>query len=922
MDKAVRALFNLHPGESRKLILFILLGLMWSIGTYGVFTLSEGMFLEHVGAKGLPLTYVLVSLSLCALSTLLLFGLRRFSIKRLLLLIVAFWMVVSMIALFLFPYAQHSTAFWYSFKVIGWIMPISTYICYWSFIDQYVDLQDGKRLFCLINSVTFLGDACGSGLISFVIGSWGFQGLMSFYALLLFLALPAIYYITRHLSPILEEHHDHSESRSSLSLMEIVRRVMRSRFTLYLLGFYFMMQLVAIVTEFRYMSCFDAQFGNLPEHHLAQFLGRCNMWIALGNVFMGLFAYSRLVRGMGVQNLVVIAPTFFLLLFSLCFWREGLSLAILGLIAREGMVYTFDDNNLNLLISGVPSKIKNQVRITVESFFEPFGMLFGALLLFFFQQQSVVLGFMMAAVACIIVMLLRFEYPKAIFSNLVASSIRFGKTALDWIPKKERRLFEFHLLSNLKSVDEPSCLLAFEYLLKMSNTSHLPRLLQQMNLFSIPSKLKAIELLGESPWATEPIVIEALERWRRMLSHPSVSSSIQFYFACHSLLRPERIAHNLDHEQLGLKAAAILTLKTAVQPTPLLLSLASEQLLQLLASKIDREICIGIEILGREKNPIHVAQLIPYLSHSSKSVHREAARAIARIADKSCCHYAEALIHHLISNREAEVCTLLLKALENIADPTTVRELILAAAHFKPQERCMLQRVVLNIPHVSEIVLLEILKNRFVHERCRLIAGKILARLKPIILKQQLFEIVNREIERAYFYIYHFETMRHQEGDLSILLNALETGYHVSIDFVIQLIGTASSLEECEVLSHTLRSRNQKLRAQAVETLQKTCHIKLFSILEPLIDARAFEKKLRHYLKRGFIPLKLTQLLDILAESPSLTDQMVAVWMKAKLQTSDWKELLHQKMQDNEEIFRHFAQELLEEAHETTQSHR
>ncbi|MBS0623763.1 MAG: MFS transporter [Verrucomicrobia bacterium] len=918
MDKAFRVLFNLRSGEGTKITLFILLGFLWSSSAYGVFTLSEGMFLESIGAQGLPVTYVLVALALCGLSTLLLFGLRRFSIKKLLSLLVLFWSVLTFGCALLFPYIHEHSLFWYAVKVIGWTMPISIYICYWSFIDQYVDLQDAKRLFCLINSVTFLGDACGAGLISFAMHYLGFQGLMFLYASILLMALPAIYLITRYLKPLLEEHHDHGERGVVLEFREVIKKVVRSPFTLYLLGFYFAMQLLAVVTEFNYMSYFDRLFSSSSEHHLVEFLGSCNMWIALGNMLVGVFAYSRLVRSVGVQNLVVIAPAFFFALFCLLFWKEGLSLAILGLVGREGMVYTFDDNNLNLLISGVPTKIKNQIRIAVESFFEPFGLLCGAALLFFLHRQTLYLGLLMAVIACVIVFLLRQQYPKAIFNNLVASSIRFDKTALDWIPKKEKKTFEYHLLSSLKSTDEPTRLLAFEYLLKMGNKRHLPRLLNQINVLGMPGKLKAIELLADSDWAIETSVVEQLERWRRVLPHPSVKSAIHFYFARHSLSRPEKMMQDLHHDHLGLRAAAILSFKTTPYQgqLPSLVSLASEKLQQLLESKIDNEICVGLEILGREKTTANMSQLLPYLQYPSKRVNKEAIRAISRIASPACSAYSSQLVQYLATHRDAEMCCLTLKALEKISDCSILKDLILATVHFRPNERQIVQKIVLNMPGVCETTLLELLQNRFIHERCRLMAGKILSRLNPATLKRHLFEIVQSEIERAYFYYYHLETLRHpthSEYDHSILLNALETGYHTVIDFVIQLIGAADALEECDVLTHGLRSRNKKLRAQAIEMLQKACSSKLFALLEPLIDERSSEKKLNHYLKRGFIPLKLTQLLDTMAFSPSLTDQIVAVWLKAKLDLPDWKELVRKKMQDREEIFHHFATELLEE---------
>jgi hypothetical protein len=108
-------------------------------------------------------------------------------------------------------------------------------------------------------------------------------------------------------------------------------------------------------------------------------------------------------------------------------------------------------------------------------------------------------------------------------------------------------------------------------------------------------------------------------------------------------------------------------------------------------------------------------------------------------------------------------------------------------------------------------------------DKSRLLAGKILGKKDRKALQRRLVVIVSREIERAYFYFYHAQMIQRQvpEYDLTILQQALSTSYHSIIDFIIQLLGVAGSLEECEVLSHTLRSQNRKIRAQAVESLEK-----------------------------------------------------------------------------------------------------
>ena len=49
--------------------------------------------------------------------------------------------------------------------------------------------------------------------------------------------------------------------------------------------------------------------------------------------------------------------------------------------------------------------------------------------------------------------------------------------------------------------------------------------------------------------------------------------------------------------------------------------------------------------------------------------------------------------------------------------------------------------------------------------------------------------------------------------------------------------------------------------------------------------------------------------------SSSRADQIVALAMKAQLKTPDWRSNLRKKLESDEEIFHHFASELLEGQH-------
>ena len=209
--------------------------------------------------------------------------------------------------------------------------------------------------------------------------------------------------------------------------------------------------------------------------------------------------------------------------------------------------------------------------------------------------------------------------------------------------------------------------------------------------------------------------------------------------------------------------------------------------------------------------------------------------------------------------------------------------------------------------------LLSMIKNPAIPDRCRLLAGQILGRLALPQLRANLSDIIRQEIERAYFYFYHYHTIQilNPEIDLSMLKDVLITGYHSVLDFIIQLLGVAGEVEDEELLSQSLRSRNPKVRSQVVEALEKTCEPSIFRLLQPLVDDIPYEEKIRHYVK-SHQPWSLISLLDKMSESSAQIDQIIAAAMKYHLDLPNWRASLRQQMSKQDEIFHHFAYELLD----------
>jgi hypothetical protein len=302
------------------------------------------------------------------------------------------------------------------------------------------------------------------------------------------------------------------------------------------------------------------------------------------------------------------------------------------------------------------------------------------------------------------------------------------------------------------------------------------------------------------------------------------------------------------------------------------------------------------------------------LKHPSPRVLRAAMLSIAELADAEDKVHIQLLLSQLSQTSDHQTRMACLRAIAKMCDSTHVRDIILSSLHFRPNERRLTEAIIIAMGLRTVPTLLIITKDQSLHDRCRMIAGRILGRLALPQLQANLYSVISTEIERAYFYFYHYQTIQkdNPDNDLQILKDGLLSGYHSVIDFIIQLLGVAGSVEDVELLARSLRSHNQKIHSQAVETLERSCPRRIFNLLEPLVGDRPDEEKIKVYFKGGRTPMTLAELLDHLQESPALVDQIISATLKAQLHLSGWQKSLRIQMETNDEIFHHFAYELLE----------
>ncbi len=907
--------------------MFACLAFLWSFAVTSGLKFADALFLIHVGAEHLPTVYIVTACIMIGIATILLRVFHVLSPGKIFTIALGLGVLFYIFAFICLQIniGTISDWLWYGLRIFGSILFAVCVTCFWTFVDQYHDLQDAKRLYSLFSSMIFLGVASTgfimrSGLIEFQPLTVGIVALLIF-------AIFWIRKIHREVKPVNDESDsDAYTTPSEHSFKTVLRSILQSRFTMLLMLGNFLTYVLLVITEYSYLSDFDQRFdathpsapGGEATATLTLFLGQLVTFVSLANLLFGLFIYSRLVKRFGSTSLLIVTPTILLITFSGWPLTDSLLFPILGYLVVEGTLYVVDDSNFNLMLNAVPSKVKYKIRVIIESFFEPFGMLTSAMLLSVGWIDSKILGLILSFVLLIVALSLQTRYFKAIYRNLSENAIHFQRSLQGWLwkmNKKEQKLAEHRLLAILNKGTHKDRLFAAEGLIAFDEPKIIPKILDKVDQLDARDKIQFIHMLAKSSYANDAEVLDILHAWAYDENEPLLRGTIHYYLAAQGLLHPDRVVHDLKSQDLLLRGAAILALKnlSSVQMTQNRAN-ADQHLQQLLNADSTDEMIMGIKIIGDDAQPYDVDVLIPYLKNPNLQIARAAANSIAQLADKYSQRVAPILIDQLELSKDNEVRLSCLRALGKMEDSSLVKPIISSSTHLRSNERRMVKDIIIKMGLKTVPALISLTKDSTLNHRCRLLAGRILGQLALPQLRANLAEILKKEIDRAYFYLHHYNTVQtlNPNTDLHILRDALLSSYHSVQDFIIQLLGVSGEIEDCELLARSMRSRNIKMRSQVVETLEKTCESPIYRLLQPLLADIPDTEKSAEYLRAGGRQLSLSELLDILSESSSQLDQIIAAMFKHRLNMPNWRSTLIRQLNSNEEIFHHFAYELLE----------
>ncbi|MDB6082103.1 MAG: putative lipoprotein, partial [Chlamydiia bacterium] len=291
-----------------------------------------------------------------------------------------------------------------------------------------------------------------------------------------------------------------------------------------------------------------------------------------------------------------------------------------------------------------------------------------------------------------------------------------------------------------------------------------------------------------------------------------------------------------------------------------------------------------------------------------------AAAALHECTDRHSMRHAKTILEEIKGRSDSEFRITCFKTLSKIGHTSLIKPMIALSTILRPNEARFLEKLIFDLGLKTVPAVVSILVDTDLPDRSRIVAGKTLAQLSLPQLNAHLPDVIRKEIERAYFYFYYAVELpaEYQGHDLFLLKEGLLSSFQSVIDFIIQLLGASKWIEDCELILFSLRSKNQKIISQAIETLEMCCERTIFQLLYPLIGGIPLEEKLNRCLQYTDTTLTVEEVLEKMANSANTLDLILATTWKYRLDLPNWRTMLRKQMASREEVFHHFAYELLE----------
>ena len=870
-----------------------------TIGT----TAGDTLFLSNIGVESLPYIYIIMPLIMFLYASVFSYFISKVGIKKLL---YASVYIVSTIALVLFFAISmrdslsefQITALYYVIKIFTTVVYIAFYSLYWNYADLYFDMSESKRVFAYLAAGTAIGVIIGGLTVSLSTELLGVSYLFLLWMLLGLSSVSVIYFINSRYHVLSITSIDDEEDESAwMVLKKHWSSIIKIRYVSLLAGMVFLVSLLAGITEYQYYDVFSNTY---TEEELAILLGWLYAGVNVFNLIVCAFLFNRLVLRIGVTNIAIIQPVVYILTFSFLLLDYGFSAAMLAFFAYQGMAWSVDNNNYNLMFNALPNANRAQLRTILEGLLEPIATALAGVYLIFYASKVPaegvsLVGFLGALILFAIVMFMKKNYLISLVQNLKTEWLDFSRklrSHLSTFTDKERDTLLGKISASLSEA-----ISALKIMLVIHDSQSLPALLRIYDLtggtIQNDNDLDELKISFESFLEGKNYhQAHTLVQWFNN-NNSKVHPHIAEVFAYYGLIQPTKIKLYAESADPDLQNIALIASIHSADLQQVAVTLRSVQdLLDGESINIQR----GLRVLRFSKNSVYAVTALPYIHHKDAEVRLAAFRTIKATVAESTISFVNPMIQAIRENEGAtrEIC---IHILERINDPICVKPLLLLAPELTPSERRLSEDFITGMGNLIIPTVVSVLSNKDASSISRSLAAKVLYRVAPIQFELIYPDLIKEEIGVA-------EALKHNESvlasdtrDLSEI-NVLRRYYRDTrtskINLILEFLSTAGRLPAYELMINSLGSTNPKIRAFGIETLEQGVDRTLY---ERLIEQLNFSTVSESSIERHATTKEIESVVTNAVQSTHPIEKSAALSLIWRSDKSSWIKLIRSIIQ-------------------------
>ena len=355
-----------------------LLAIVLGCGMYTAFNATQAIFLTKAGPRAYPFFFIVLALSVWPMITLQSFVTRRLGVAR------AFRYNLLVNALIPLPiYLIYRVAETGIVSFVVYVIYSLAFelvmLVFWTFVSQYFNLLEGKRIYPVVAASSGLGYIFAGAVTSAVAaGPLGTEGLVFVWAAGAALSGFLAYRTQRRLfRPALEEDADEVMAEAAGRAGSLVHRAVGalryltdSKLVLALVVLGTVLLVAMRVSDYLVAVVFVSQTrGNLRE--LTILIGNAWMLSYVVQLFLGLWVTPWILAKAGVKNAILALPVATLIGFTLVAISPGLGTALFLFVVRNGLQTGVDDPAENVLSGALPEQVAPHLKALLENLVLP-----------------------------------------------------------------------------------------------------------------------------------------------------------------------------------------------------------------------------------------------------------------------------------------------------------------------------------------------------------------------------------------------------------------------------------------------------------------------------------------------------------------------------------------------------------------------